>query len=176
MDKPQFKLLYSPSVVNLLSILNKFRQSLEDDGDLNLSDSRLLTESMGSSIGSMLMERANLLNLMSDKISFLQSHKNTNLNVFKLTSVLIGLLDEHHGISDLQTKMMTIQILFDVYKVVSIELHRKVNRTEVHSTDFFDCCPSCVNGFLMKGEYQTMVDSVRECLPLIGSFNENVKF
>ena len=72
--------------------------------------------------------------------------------------------------------MMTIQIVFDVYKVVSIKLHRKVNRTEVHSTDFFDCCPSCVNGFLMKGEYQTMVDSVRECLSLIGRFNGNVKF
>ena len=124
----------------------------------------------------MLMERANLLNLMSDKISFLQSHENTNLNVFKLTSVPIGSLDEHHGISDLQTKMMMIQILFDVYKVFSIELHRKVNRTEVHSTDFFDRCPSCVNGFLMKGEYETMVNSVRECLPLIGRFNGNVKF
>ena len=176
MDKPQFKLLYSPSVVNLLRILNKFRQSLEDNGDLNLSDSRLLTESLGSSIGRMLMERANLLNLMSDKISFLRSHKNTNLNVFKLTSVPIGLLDEHHGISDLHTKMMTIQILFDVCKVVSIELHRKVNRTDVHSTKFFDCFPSCVNGFLMKGEYQTMVDSVRECLPLTGRFNGSGKF
>ena len=59
---------------------------------------------------------------------------------------------------------------------LNIELHRKVNRTEVHSTNFFDRCPSCVNGFLMKGEYQTMVDSVRECLPLIGRFNGNVKF
>ena len=75
MDKPQFKLLYSPGVVNLLSILNKFRQSLEDNGYLNLSDSRLLTESVSSSIGRMLMERANLLNLISDKISFLQSHQ-----------------------------------------------------------------------------------------------------
>ena len=89
MNKPQFKLLYSPSVVNLLSILNKFRQSLKDDADLNLSDSRLLTESVGSSVGRMLMKRANLLNLMSDKISFLRSHENTNLNVFKLTSVPI---------------------------------------------------------------------------------------
>ena len=176
MDKPQFKLLYSPGVVNLLSIVNKFRQSLEDDGDLNLSDSRLLTESVGSSIGRMVMERAHSLNRMSDKISFLRSHENTNLNVFKLTSVPIGLLDEHHSISDLQTDMMMIQILFDVYKVVSIELHRKVNHTEVHSTDFFYRCPSCVNGFLMTGEYQTMVDSVRECLPLIGRFNGNVNF
>ena len=162
-------------MVNLLCILNKFRQNLHG-GDLNLSDSRLLTESMGSSIGHMLMERANLLNLMSDKISFLQSHENTNLNVFKLTSVPIGSLDKHHGISDLQTKMMTIRILLDVYKVVSTELHRKVNRTEVHCTNFFDHCPSCVNGFLMKGEYQTMLDSVRECLPLIGRFDGNVKF
>ena len=40
-------------------------------------------------------------------------------------------------------------------KVVSIELHRQVNCMEVHSADFFDCCPSRVNGFLMKGEYQT---------------------
>ena len=107
MDKPQFKLLYSPSVVNLLSVLNMFRRSLEDN-DLNLSDSSLLTESVGSSIGCMLIERANLLNLISDKVSFLRSHENANLNVFKLTSIPIGSLDEHRGISDLQTKMVVI--------------------------------------------------------------------
>ena len=39
--------------------------------------------------------------------------------------------------------------------------------------DFFDTCPTCTNGFLMKGEYQIMVDSVRENLPLNG---RDVKF
>ena len=58
--------------------------------------------------------------------------------------------------------MTVLQILFDVYKVVSVELHRR------SSAIFMDCCPTCTNGYLMKEEYQSMIDSIRECVPLNG--------
>ena len=39
------------------------------------------------------------------------------------------------------------------------------------SADFFEQCPSCVNGYLLKNEYQTMIDSIRESLPLMNGMN-----
>ena len=50
--------------------------------------------------------------------------------------------------------------MFDVYKLVSIELHRQ------DKTNFFAGCPMCMNGHLMKEEYQAMIDSIRERVPL----------
>ena len=47
----------------------------------------------------------------------------------------------------LQMKMSVFQVLFDVYKVLSIELHRG------ECTSFFTCCPTCTDGYLMKEEY-----------------------
>ena len=168
MGKTEFKLVYCPNVVSLLSVLNIFRRSLHVDGSIDLSDGSLLTENVGTSIGRLLMERVNLLNLMNDKISFLQSHESSNPNVFKLTSIPMGSLDDHHETIELQTKMLIVQVLFDIYKIVSVELHRRTNCSDVHNFDFFDGCPTCTNDFLMRGEYQTMVDSVRESLPLNG--------
>ena len=79
---------------------------------------------------------------------------------------------EHEGITDLQTKMMAVQVLFDLYKVITIELHRKVSANYTNS-DFSDQCPSCLNGSLMRGEYQAMVDNIRECLPLQNRMNRD---
>ena len=59
-----------------------------------------------------------MLNLMSDKISFLRSHESSNPNVLKLTSIPMGSLDDHRGIIELQTKMLVVQVLFDIYKIV----------------------------------------------------------
>ena len=64
--KTEFKLVYSPNVASLLSVLNIFRRSLHGDGSSNLSDGSLLTENVGASIGQLLMERVNLFNLMND--------------------------------------------------------------------------------------------------------------
>ena len=55
--------------------------------------------------------------------------------------------------------------------MITIELHRKVSGANYMNSDFFDQCPSCLNGSLMKGEYQAMVDSIRECLPLQNRVN-----
>ena len=68
----------------------------------------------------------------------------------------------------LQTKMDGIQILFDMYKIVSIELHRKTKSFTLSSAEFFNRCPSCTNRHLVKGEYQAIVNSIRERLPLKG--------
>ena len=74
------------------------------------------------------------------------------------------------GSTDLQTKMMVVQVLFDLYKVITIELHRKVSANYTKS-DFFNRCPCCLNGSLMRSEYWAMVDSIRECLPLQNRMN-----
>ena len=59
------------------------------------------------------------------------------------------------------------QVLVDLYKVISIELHSEENRDYVSTTDdVFNRCVTCTNGALMKGDYQALVDSIRECLPL----------
>ena len=64
--------------------------------------------------------------------------------------------------------MDVIKILFDTYKIVSIELHTKTELFTLSSAEFFNRYPSCTNGHLVKGEYQTVVDSIRESLPLKG--------
>ena len=64
------KLLYSPSVVNLLSLLNAFRSSQKGalgKLPLDLTDRELLFENVGSLIGAMLMERVNLLRDLDEK-------------------------------------------------------------------------------------------------------------
>ena len=115
MGKTEFELVYSLNVDSLLSVLNIFRRRLHGDGSIDLSDASLLTENVGASIGRLLMERVNLLNLMNDKISFLRSHESSNPNVLKLTSIPMGSLDDHGGIIELQTKMLVVQVLFDIY-------------------------------------------------------------
>ena len=60
----------------------------------------------------------------------------------------------------LQTMMVTFNVLFDVYKTMSIEFHR------CKSADFFSVCPTCSDGYLMKTEHQSMIESIWEYLPL----------
>ena len=57
-------------------------------------------------------------------------------------------------------KLTAVQVMFDLYKLISIELHRG------NEVNFFSCCPTCTNGHLMKEEYQTLIDSVRESVPM----------
>ena len=51
--------------------------------------------------------------------------------------------------------------------MITIELHRKSDHGGSNNDSFYRC-HSCSNGDLMKGEYQAMINSVRECLPLVG--------
>ena len=126
----------------------------------------------------MLDEGCDLLNEASEKITFLRSSSSVNANIDRVTGLQSDIIDTHKGVVDLQTKMLVVQVLFDLYKVISIELHRHVNyksKYEFHDrgTDFFERCPPCVNGYFMRNEYQTMIDSIRESLPLMNSMNGN---
>ena len=70
-------------------------------------------------------------------------------------------VDDHHfDMNALQTEMIAFHILFDVYKVLSVELHRR------DAPKFVTQCPTCMNGYLMKTKMQSFIDSIRECLPL----------
>ena len=162
--EPTFKLLYSQNIVNLLSLLNTFRHSEkgsfaneEEESIINLSDVNLLKENVGSLIGHMLDERCDLLSEVSEKITFLRSSSSVNANIDRVTGLLSDIVNTHKGVVDLQTKMLVVQELFDLYKVISIELHRCVDyksKYEFHDrgTDFSEQCPSCVNGYLMRNE------------------------
>ena len=136
----------------------------------------LLKENVGSLIGCMPDERCNLLSEASEKITFLRNSGSENSSIDRVTGLPSDIVDTHEGVVDLQTEMLVVQALFDLYKVISIELHRRVDyksKYKFHdrSTDFFERCPSCVNGYLMRNEYQTMIDSIRESLPLMNSTN-----
>ena len=63
--------------------------------------------------------------------------------------------DSHEMRNCLQPKLTVAQVLFDVYKVLSIELHRR------DVTSFFTCCPTCMDGYIMKEEYQSTINSIR---------------
>ena len=119
----------------------------------------------------MLDERCNLLSDVSEKLTFLKSSVSINIvnGVTRLPRNEI--VNDHKDTVNLQTEMLVIQALFDLYKVIRIELHRRVdyeNRSN-KSADFFERCPSCTDGYLMKIEYQTMINSIRESLPLMNA-------
>ena len=61
--------------------------------------------------------------------------------------------------NDLQTKISIFNVLFDIYKILSIELHRR------NFTSFVTSCPTCTDGYLMKVEFQSLIDSIHELLP-----------
>ena len=110
----------------------------EEESIIDLSDANLLKENVRSLIGRMLDERCNLLSEVSEKITFLR-----NSNIDRVTGLPSDIVDTHEGVVDLQTKMLVVQTLFDVYKVISIELHRRVdykNKYKFHdrSTDFLN--------------------------------------
>ena len=88
----------------------------------------------------MLDERCNLLSDVSEKLTFLRSSVSINI-VHGVTRLLRNeIVNDHKDTVNLHTKMLVIQALFDLHKVISIELHRRVdyeNRLN-KSTDFFE--------------------------------------
>ena len=121
----------------------------------------------------MLDQRCNLLSDVSEKLTFLRSSVSINI-VYDVTRLQRNeIVSDHKDTMNFQTKMLVIQALFDLYKVISIELHRRVdyeNRSN-KSADFFERCPLCINGYLMKNKYQAMIDSIRGSLPLMKGMN-----
>ena len=140
--EPSFKLLYSPNIVNLLRLLNTFLHREKGD-PVDLSDASLLKGNAGSLIGRMLDKRCNLLSDVSEKLTFLRSSVSINI-VDGVTGLPRNeIVNDHKDTVNLQTNMLVIQALFDLYKVISIELHGRVdyeNRLN-ESADFFEQCP-----------------------------------
>ena len=56
--------------------------------------------------------------------------------------------------------VVAFNVLFNVFKILSIESHRK------KGNDFYSTCPTCTEGWLMKTECQSVIESIREYIPL----------
>ena len=152
--------LYSPSCVHLLSLLNVLRRS--SFHHKTLSDSELMTEQTGSMLGSVLKERSILLKDCYAVCRRMRSGKAkgvidpTRVAHDTFTSNPNGVYDHREDINDLETKLLVYQVLIDVYKYVSIDVHHWIGRL----------CPTCHPIHLIKQELQTMIESVREAIPL----------
>ena len=68
--------------------------------------------------------------------------------------------DVHSKADKLQTMVVAFNVLFDVFKILSIELHRK------KGNDFYSTCPTCAEGWLMKTEHQSVIESIKEYMLL----------
>ena len=157
--EPSFKFLYSPNIVNVLSLLNTFRHSEkgtfaneEEESIIDLSDANLLKENVGSLIGRMLDERCNLLSKVSEKITFLgNSSWEKNSNIDRVAGLPSDIVNTHEDVVDLQTKMLVGQALFDVYKVLALNyIDASIIKVNINfmtgARIFFERCPLCVNG------------------------------
>ena len=118
-----FRLLYSPAIVHLLNTLNVMWRSLCMQKEL--MDKSLMTERMGSMVGCLLMEHVNMLDTVDDIILEIRLNEHSQCNVEGLLGKATMQRDDHKLLTRVQTKMHALQILFDVYKVVTVELHRK---------------------------------------------------
>ena len=69
LNREEFKLLYSLTILSLLSVLNVFRRSclMRESSGVNLSDPTILTEDVGCVIGRLLKERSNLIDMVDEK-------------------------------------------------------------------------------------------------------------
>ena len=123
MEIRRFRLLYSPTIVHLLNALNVMWRSLCVQKEL--TDKSLMTEGMGSMVGCLLMERVNMLDTVDDIISEIILNEHSQCNVEGLLGKATMQNDDHKLITRVQRKIHALQILFDVYKVMTVELHRK---------------------------------------------------
>ena len=121
-DEHDFRLLYSPCIVHLLSALNMFQRSLCKQ--VQLTDGTLICEKSGSMIGCLLMERSNLIGDMDNMVSGIRLNERGCCSINALLGPAPMYCNNHKMISHFQSKLIILQTLFDVYKLVSIELHR----------------------------------------------------
>ena len=69
-------------------MLNIFRRSLGNSDDVNLSDSIMLTEDVGSIISCSLRERTNLVDMVDEKVSSIRVRGGPGKIIYQLTSSL----------------------------------------------------------------------------------------
>ena len=150
----KFRPIFSPSVVYLLKSLNVLRRSL--DVDMELTCIELISEKHRSLLGAMLSERHSLINDAGFNLNSLQN-ENASSSAIPTDHPTA---DVHTKADKLQTMVVAFNVLFDVFKILSIELHRK------KGNDFYSTCPMCTEGWLMKTEHQSVIESIREYIPL----------
>ena len=162
-----FRPIFSPSVTCLLKVLNVLRRSFELMNAL--TSLNLMNEKNGSIIGAMLQETNDLLDAADINLNYMRCSEGMNFKLDHAFCFEGG--DQNHNshgdVNDLQTKMSTFNVLFDVYKLLSIKLHRR------DFMSFVMQCPTCTDGYLMKVELQTLIDSIQEFLPLSQSLMTN---
>ena len=86
-----------------------------------------MNEKNGSIIGAMLQERNDLLDDADINLNYMRCSEGTNFQLDHAFRFDGGDKNNnfHGDVNDLQTKMSTFNVLFDVYKLLSIELHRR---------------------------------------------------
>ena len=149
-----FRLIFSPSMVHLLKSLNVLRRSLDVDSELTCIE--LISEKHGSLLGAMLNERHSLINDAGFNLNCLRNENASSSTI----PTDHPTADVHTKADKLQTMVVVFNVLFDVLKILSIELHRK------KGNDFYSTCPTCTEGWLMKTECQSVIESIREYIPL----------
>ena len=150
----KFRPIFSPSMVYLLKSLNVLRRSL--DVDMELTCIELISEKHGSLLGAILSERHALINDAGFNLNCLWN-ENASSSAIPTDHPTA---DVHTKADKLQTMVVAFNVLFDVFKILSIELHRK------KGNDFYSTCPMCTEGWLMKTEHQSVIESIREYIPL----------
>ena len=134
---------------------------------MDLCNVDLMTERVGSIVGSVLEERDGLLEQCYAKCVIVREENLENkrdvfnpLNVaYKMCEAGVENESSHSAnVNSFQSKLYAFQVLLDAYKYLSVNLHHWSNLV----------CPTCHPAHLMKQELQTMVESVREALPLKG--------
>ena len=136
-----FRLIFSLSVTCLLKVFNVLRRSFELTDEL--TSLNLMNEKNGSIIGAMLQERNDLLDAADINLNYMRCSEGTNFKLDKAFRFKGGdQNDNSHGdVNNLQTKMSAFNVLFDVYELLSIELHRR------DFTSFVTQCPTCTDGY-----------------------------
>ena len=160
----KFRLIFSPSVVYLLKSLNVLHRSL--DVDMELTCIELISEKHGSLLGAMLSERYSLINDAGFNLNCLWT-ENASSSAIPTDHPTA---DVHTKADKLQTMVVGFNVLFDVFEILNIELHRK------KGNDFYSTCPMCTEGWPMKTECQSVIESIREYIPLndcLIDFNED---
>ena len=150
----KFRPIFSPSMVYSLKSLNVLRRSL--DVDMELTCIELISEKHGSLLGAMLSERHSLINDAGFNLNCLRN-ENASSSAIPTDHPAA---DVHTKADKLQTMVVAFNVLFDVFKILSIGLHRK------KGNDFYSTCPTCTESWLMKTECQSVIESIREYIPL----------
>ena len=162
--------MFSPLCVHLLSALNVLRRSCRTS--IDLCNETLMMERTRSLLGSILEERDKLLKRCYDKCRLMRDERgapsdqkaderyafNPHAVVYQMRKAGGENENAHCGrINSFQSRLYVFQVLVDAYKYLSIDVHHWLGRT----------CPTCHPAHLMKQELQTMVESVREALPIV---------